>query len=96
MAAPSDDLLARQVYVGDRYKPFGELTAEDARALAAGLRGLSGGGLEAKVMPVKTGWQELAKLLELSGSTVADLEPEVVARFAERVWVTPPGGTLLP
>ena len=96
MTAGSDDPLQRQVYVGEAYKPFGEITAADARALAAALRGISGGGLDAKVAPVKTGWLELAGLLDSGGATVSDLDPETVARYAERVWVTPPGGTLLP
>jgi hypothetical protein len=96
VADDSNDLLQRQVYIGDAYIPFGEVTAEDARAQAAKLRGITGGGLDAKVIPVKTGWLELAKLLDSPGATVSDLDPEMVAKFAERVWVIPPGGTLLP
>lgn len=96
MADDSKELLQRQVYIGDAYKSFGEVTAEDARAQAAKLRGITGGGLDAKVAPVKTGWLELAKLLDSPGATVSDLDAETVAAFAERVWVTPPGGTLLP
>ncbi len=84
------------MFVEGAYKPFGQLTSEDARKLAAGLRGLSGGGMEAKVMPVRTAWTELSSLLEGSQTTVADLDPETAARFAQRVWVVPPGGTLLP
>ena len=84
------------MFVGGAYKPFGELTSADARKLAAGLRGLSGGGMEAKVMPVMTAWTELAGLLEGSQATVAELDPDTVATLAERVWVIPPGGTLLP
>lgn len=90
------DILRRQVYVGEAYKAYGELTAADARALAAGLRGVSGGGLDAKVAPVRASWTELAGLLDSQGPRVADLDPETAARFAERVWVVPPGGTLLP
>ncbi len=82
--------------MGGAYKPFGELTSADARTLAAGLRGVSGGGLEAKVLPVSTGWTELARMLEEAQGTVADLDPEVITSIAERVWVIPPGGTLLP
>jgi hypothetical protein len=93
---PTDDALQRQVYVNGEYRPFGELTAADARALAAQLRGVTGGGLDAKVGPVRAGWTELAQLLDTPEATVADLAPDDVARFAERLWVTPPGGTLLP
>ena len=58
--ASADDVLVREVYVGDAYKPFGELTAQDARALAEQFSGLSGGGLEQKVAPVGRAWRELA------------------------------------
>jgi hypothetical protein len=92
----SDDALQRQVYVDGEYRPFGDLTAEDARALAASLRGISGGGLDAKVGPVRAGWTELSKRLDQPGATVSDLGAEEVEKFAERLWVTPPGGTLLP
>ena len=92
----ADDALERQVYVNGEYRPFGELTATDARAQAAALRGVSGGGLDAKVGPVRAGWMELAELLESPEATVADLEREDIDKFAERLWVTPPGGTLLP
>lgn len=92
----ADDPLQRQVYVEGEYRPFGDLTAADARALAASLRGISGGGLDAKVGPVRAGWTELAKRLEPAGATVSDLPAEEVGKFAERLWVTPPGGTLLP
>ena len=96
MSDSADDLLARQVYVGDRYKPFGEMTAEDARSQAAGLKGLSGGGLEAKVAPVAMGWRELAKLLDERGlERVSGLEPDEAECFARRVWVVPPRGSLL-
>lgn len=96
MSDSADDPLARQVYVGDRYKPFGEMTAEDARSQAAGLKGLSGGGLEAKVAPVAMGWRELATLLDERGlETVSGLGPEEAERFARRVWVVPPRGSLL-
>jgi hypothetical protein len=92
----ADDPLEREVYVGGEYRPFGDLTAEDARTLAATLRGISGGGLDAKVGPVRMGWTELAKRLDAEGGTVSGLPAEDVAKFAERLWVTPPGGTLLP
>ena len=91
-----DDPLQRKVFVDGAYKPFGELTSEDARKLAAGLRGVSGGGLEAKVMPVLTAWTELSRLLDSPTAKVADLDPDVAGAIAERVWVVPPGGTLLP
>jgi hypothetical protein len=91
-----DDMLERQVYVGSEYKPFGEVTPEDARALADRFSGLSGGGLEQKVAPVGRAWRELAELMVASGaSRVADLGAERAAELAERLRVVPPGGNWL-
>jgi hypothetical protein len=88
-----EELLSRQVYVEDRYVPFGELTPDDARRLAEKFSGLSGGGLEAKVAPVGTAWRELAQLLTESGAAkVADLGAERAGELAEKVRVVPPGG----
>ena len=33
---------------------------------------------------------------DAQAQTVADLDPEAVAQRAERLWVVPPGGSLLP
>ena len=42
-------------------------------------------------------WRELAALMRKRGAaTVADLDDESVKRFAERLWIVPPGGSLLP
>jgi hypothetical protein len=79
--------LERQVYVEDRYLPFGELTSDDARRLADKFSGLSGGGRE---------WRQLAKLMDERGAaTVAELDAEQVGDFAERLRVIPPGGSWL-
>ena len=91
-----NEVLAREVYVGDSYKPFGELTAEDARALAERFSGLSGGGLEAKVAPVGRAWRELAALMaERGAERVADLGAERASELAEGLRVVPPGGSWL-
>ena len=95
-AEREDDVLSREVYVGDAYKKFGEVTADDARGLAERLSGLSGGGLEAKVVPVGRAWRELADLLTKSGATrVADLGADRAAELAEGLRVVPPGGSWL-
>lgn len=89
-------ILEREVYVHDRYLPFGDLTADDARTLAERFTGLTGGGLEAKVAPVGRAWRELADLMTDSGATrVADLGPERAAELAEGLRVVPPGGSWL-
>jgi hypothetical protein len=97
-AMPSDgeELLARDVYVGDGYRRFGEVTPEDARTLANRFSGLTGGGLEQKVAPVGLAWRELAELMEAEGAErVADLGPEKAVELAERLRVVPPGGSWL-
>jgi hypothetical protein len=96
MSASSDDVLSRKVYVGEGYKPFGELTAADALALAEQFSGLSGGGLEAKVAPVGRAWRDLARQMDQTGaSTVAELGGEEAAARAEELRVIPPGGAWL-
>jgi hypothetical protein len=95
-AGGNDEVLAREVYVGDTYKSFGEVTPDDARALADQFSGLSGGGLEAKVAPVGRAWRELAELMSDSGAArVADLGAERAAALAEGLRVVPPGGSWL-
>ena len=96
MSTDGEDLLAREVYVGDGYRRFGEVTPEDARTLADRFSGLSGGGLEQKVAPVGRAWRELADLMETEGAgCVADLGAERAAGLAEGLRVVPPGGSWL-
>jgi hypothetical protein len=96
MSTDGEELLARDVYVGDGYRRFGEVTPEDARTLADRFSGLSGGGLEQKVAPVGRAWRELADLMEAEGADhVADLGPERAAELAEGLRVVPPGGSWL-
>jgi hypothetical protein len=41
-------------------------------------------------------WGELARLMDgTKARTVADLGPDAVAERAQRLWVVPPGGSLL-
>ena len=41
-------------------------------------------------------WSELARAMQSAGSeTVADLDPALAGEFARRLWVVPPGGSLL-
>jgi hypothetical protein len=88
-----DEILARQVYVGDRYLRFGELTSGDCRRLAEQFSGLSGGGLEQRVAPAATEWRQLAELLDERGvETVSALDLDEARDYAERVRVVPPGG----
>jgi hypothetical protein len=92
----SDDVLARTVHAGGADRPFGELTADAVRAHAAELRAAVGWGPTARVATVAQAWRELADEMARAGAaTVADLGAERAAAVAERLWVVPPGGSLL-
>jgi hypothetical protein len=95
----SDDPLARPVAApGGRdsgSKPFGAFNLSDVRARAAELSSVVGFGT-ARVAGVARGWSELARAMETDGAqTVAELGAERGAEFARKLWVVPPGGSLL-
>jgi hypothetical protein len=90
------DPLARPVHARGADRPFGELTVDDLRAPAAELASAAGWGPTARVATVAHAWRELAAHMVGAGArTVADLEARTAAEFAERLWVLPPGGSLL-
>lgn len=96
MPDQADDILQREVYVRDGYRPFGELSRADAALLAEQFSGLTGGGLEQNVAPVGSGWRALAELMQERGvDTVAELGAAVAAEFGERVRIVPRGGSWL-
>jgi hypothetical protein len=91
-----EDPLRVQVYATDEYKAFGEFTLADVQARAAELSAATGWGPTARVAGVARGWSELARAMREAGvDTVAALGPERGAEFARRLWVVPPGGSLL-
>jgi hypothetical protein len=91
-----DAVLAEPVFAGGRSKPFAELTAEEVRARADELKAATGWGPTAKVASVAMAWSVFARLMEQQGAaTVAELDREAVAEHAEKLWVVPPGGSLL-
>ena len=92
----AENVLAQRVYASGQAKPFGELTVDEVRGRADELRAATGWGPTAKVASVAMAWGELARLMDgAQAQTVADLEPAVVTERAERLWVVPPGGSLL-
>ncbi|HEY7622081.1 MAG TPA: hypothetical protein VH834_20080 [Solirubrobacteraceae bacterium] len=96
MSTP-DEILRRPVHAGGADKPFGALRLEEVRAHAAELRSAAGWGPTARVATVARAWRELADdMARERAATVADLGPERAAAAAERLWVVPPGGSLLP
>jgi hypothetical protein len=91
-----EDPLARPVHAGGADRPFGELTVDDVRAHAAELRAATGWGPTARVATVARAWRELADEMARAGArTVADLGAERAGALAQRLWVVPPGGSLL-
>jgi len=89
-------VLSERVFAGGRSKPFAELTLDDVRDRAAELRAVTGWGPTAKVGPVAMAWAELGRLMEhVDAATVGDLRHDAVAERAEKLWIVPPGGSLL-
>lgn len=93
----SPDPLRTLVYAGDGYREFGGFTAADARARAAELAAAGSWGPLARVAGVAQAWRELAAELERAGegSTVASLDSSTRERYARRLWIEPPRGSLL-
>jgi hypothetical protein len=84
-------ILEQEVFIRGANRPFRELTRDDASARADELRAAVGFGPTARVAPVARAWRELAIALERAGAgTVGDLEPDVVADLAPKLWVTLP------
>jgi hypothetical protein len=93
-AGPPDvgRILAQEVFIRGANRPFGELTADDARSRADELRAAVGWGPTARVAPVAQAWRELMLAMDRAGAAaVAELEPAVLVELAPRLWVTLPG-----
>jgi hypothetical protein len=96
VTAKPQDVLRTPVFGGGRSKPFGELTAAEVSARGQELKAATGWGPTARIASVAYAWIGFARLMQDAGAaTVADLDPELVAAHAERLWVVPPGGSLL-
>jgi hypothetical protein len=96
--APPDAerVLSERVFAGGRSKPFAEVTADEVKDRAAELKSAAGWGPTVKVASVAMAWAELGRTMDAANAaTVADLDPDAVAQRAEKLWVVPPGGSLL-
>ena len=94
--APPERPLERPVYAESGYKPFGEFTLGDVQARAAELTAATGWGPTARVAGVARGWSELGRAMSTAGAArVGELPLEIAEEFARKLWVVPPGGSLL-
>ena len=93
-AAPVPDVsevLAREISISGKLVAFGAIDVDAARLQSSELGALAGWGPMAKVGSIARAWGELAKTLEARGATtVADLDPGLVKKAAEDLWVIPP------
>jgi hypothetical protein len=90
------EVLNVQVFVDGNYLPFGDITAHQARQRGTELREAVGWGPTTRVAPVASSWSEFARLMEGAGAQkVSDLAEDVVLEYAERLWIVPPGGSIL-
>jgi hypothetical protein len=93
----ADTMLTTPVFCRGANRPFGELTLDDVRARADELRSVTGWGPTARVAPVAGAWRELwMAMSEARAGTVGELPAARLQALAPRLWVTPPGGSLLP
>ncbi|HEY2771829.1 MAG TPA: hypothetical protein VGI87_14735 [Solirubrobacteraceae bacterium] len=91
-----DAVLAQTVFSDGANVPFGELTIDAARARAQELQASVGWGPMVRVAGVAMAWRELVATMERAGAaTVAGLDPAAVLELAPKLWVVPPGGSLL-
>ena len=89
-------VLAEQVYTGEAYKPFAEMTTAEVEARARELREAAGFGPTQRVATVAAVWEGLAEAMDREGAaTVGDLDRETLRSRADRLWVIPPGGSFL-
>jgi hypothetical protein len=90
-------VLAEQIAVGGGRKPFAEMTLAEVRGRAEELSEAAAvGAMAQRVAPVASAWRGLAEQMERTGAaSVAELDPDEVASRAERLWIVPPGGSLL-
>jgi hypothetical protein len=90
------EVLAATVFIDGANRAFGDLTPTQVRSRADELRSAVGFGPTARVAPVARAWRELSMTLDQAGAArVADLAPDTVIDLAPKLWVVPPGGTLL-
>ena len=89
-------ILAEKVFAGGQTKPFAELTRAEVEARAQELREVSGWGPTARVGSVAREWGALARLMAEKGAeSVGEVDHGELVGRAQKLWIVPPGGSLL-
>jgi hypothetical protein len=97
MRLTADELLARRVFSRGADKPFGDLSAGEVAERADELAAGAGLGHASRVAAVALAWRELARTMADHGAgRVGELDRKAISDLAERLWIAPPGGSLLP
>ena len=97
MSAAVREALGSRLDSGGARRTFGELTQAEVAERASELGSATGFGHRSRVAGVATAWGELAGLMAREGAaTVAALDAESLEPLLERLWIRPPGGSLLP
>ncbi len=88
--------MSAPVHQGERYVPFGDLTAADVRGQAERIGSSGSWGPLARAAKVARAWRELGAAMDAAGAErVRELEPEAVVEWAERTWAIPPVGGMI-
>lgn len=90
------EILTQRVSFDGTNVPFADVTVEQARQRADELRAVVGFGPTARVAPVAQAWRELMMALQAAGvGRVGELPSEKITELAPKLWIVPPGGSLL-
>lgn len=91
-----EEALATPIALHGAQRAFGTFTREEVRERADELKAAVGFGPTVRVAPVAQAWRELEITLGRAGAeTVGALDAETVLALAPKLWVLPPGGSLL-
>jgi hypothetical protein len=97
MSPTVDEALSQPVYSRGVTKRFGELHVDEVADRADELAAGAGFGHGSRVAGVAMAWRELAREMRERGADRVDqLDSASISKLAERLWIAPPGGSLLP
>jgi hypothetical protein len=97
MSPDAAQVLAEQVSCAAGYKPFGEMTIADVERRANELAEAAAvTAMAQRIAPVAAAWRGLAEEMARTGAgTVGELDRDGLLERAGRLWIVPPGGSLL-